>query len=81
MSCSKISEYLVALVPLNYKSPANLESAGDDNFFIGKRSKSCIFKGYFDVVVTFSTLNFPERSEGQFRVLFCFFILLYHFLT
>ena len=36
MSCSKMSECLVAFVPLYYQSPANLESAGDDYFLMGK---------------------------------------------
>ena len=36
MSCSKISECLVPFVSLNYLSPANLESAGDDHILLGK---------------------------------------------
>ena len=36
MSCSKISECLVAFVPLNYQSPANFVSAGDYYFLLGK---------------------------------------------
>ena len=35
MSCSKISECLVAFMPLNYQSPANFESVGDYCYFAG----------------------------------------------
>ena len=35
MSCSKISECLVAFLPINYQSPANFDSAGDYYFFVG----------------------------------------------
>ena len=36
ISCSIISECLVAFVPLNYQNQTNFESAGDYYFSLGK---------------------------------------------